>query len=252
MRRVIVAFVVLGFALFAGIIAANIFTPPDNAQRLVEYALPRIPQTVSGSVLPAWRKPIHIVVITDDVGGNPFSNWINDFLSSIPDTETLIISVTDLPNSNVGTGEGKLVICVCRDIISVARNQLGQNLEYQIPNEAQRVATLNEDERKGAKGFLTIKIASKNREVESATVYISNNPTPDLLEEAAWYVIVALSPQLDYRQRVKVLTEGQGWAVKLSDFGKLYLSLTLRKEVFPGMSREEFQKAVVAKLSHSS
>jgi hypothetical protein len=251
MRRVTVLIGALGFALFAGILAVNIFTPPDNAQRVVDYALPPTPQTAGGSVLPAWRKPVNVVIITDEVGDNPFSSWIKEFLRNVANPETLIISEADLPNNNVGTGEGKFVICVCKDIVSVARNQLSENLEYQIPNEIERVTTLDRDEQNGAKGFLTIKIGSKVREIESATVYVTSNPTPDLMEEAAWYVLVALSPQLDYRQRVKVLTEGHGRDVELNDLGKLYMSVMLSKEVSPGMSREEFKKLVEAKLGPS-
>jgi hypothetical protein len=234
---------VIGFALFAGILGVNVLTPPDNAKRLIEYALPPIPQTAGGLVLPTWRKPIHVVIITDDVGGNSLATWIKEFLRTIGGSASLTISSVDLQRSNVGRGEGKLVICVCKDIFAVARNQLRANLEYQLPNEVERTATLNQDEQKDSDGFAQIRLSSATREVDSATIYLSTDAPPSFAEEAAWYIFTAISPQLDYKQRAQGLTAGHGWSVKPTEFGKLYMSLMLSEHASPGMSRDDFEKA---------
>ena len=57
-------------AAFVLVIAYNILLPRDDRGQLVEYAFAPIALTAQGLVLPAWHKPIHVVVITDEVGGN--------------------------------------------------------------------------------------------------------------------------------------------------------------------------------------
>jgi len=243
MRRSVL--IVLAFLLVPiGIVAYQVAIPPDEDQQLIDYAFPPVSLTANGAVLPAWRKPISVLVITDEMGGNSLSRLLVDVLDDFAKPSTLEIAQINLTTSNVGAGKDKLIICVCGDIISAARRQLSESLAYQMPNDIEREQLLKQYEDEGSHAFVTLRASTKTREVESATVYLASNASSATAEQAISSVVTALSPQLGYKERARKLFKNDFGLMGLNAFGKRYLSLMLDSRVFPNMSRSAFEALV--------
>jgi hypothetical protein len=245
MRRTIILIILALLAVPAGIVAYNVSIPPDGDRKLVEYAFPPTSLTANGLVLPAWRKPIRVVLITDEIGGNRFSRLLVAVLGEFTNSK-VVISEVDLANSKVGTGKGSLVICVCRDIISAAKEQLSANMEFETPNEVERAAILQRYAEKGSTGFLNLTVSNKTREVEAATVYTTGQFSSTSAAEAMNLIATAISPQLAYQGRAREFADNHLGDMRFSAFGRRYLSVMLSSQVSPNMSRDAFEAAVRA------